>query len=253
MSSADRFFSYFILCPPFATRFQFAIKGPLSAFPDLLHDGCLAWGGAVFHARSNKSGFDNIDFVRSASGLRKLHSAALASTLTNGDLSAFVALGLALVTFDPITSGAATRTITCFTLSLVCTSSPGACVDPRLEPDMLYLVFMDTVECMLRRQLPVLRYRVRDPTLVHRLVGLCAPLLPITYNVCQIAFESRSRSPSPRHFCPAFFDYLSALVATWQPLPPPDFRTTFTSQETTCLLIQANVLRIAILLVLHRL
>lgn len=251
MSSAEHFLSYFILGPHFATRFQSAVEAPLAAHPNLLREGCLACAGAVFQARTHKSGFDNINFAHSAVGLRKLRSAAE----TNGDVGAFVALGLALATFDLITSGAATRTITRFTLSYICTSSQSTELiqEPRLESNILCLVFMDTVECLLRCELPVVQYQVRDPTLVHRLHGLCTPLLPIMYSVCRLAFDSRSRGLSPRHFNPALFDHLSAFLTSWQPQPPINFEATFSSQEVTCLLTQARVFRRAVSLALHRL
>lgn len=252
MSSVEAFLSYFILGPHFSSRFQSDVHAPLSSFPDLLREGCLACAGAVFQARTKKSGIDNVNFAHSAAGLRKLRC----TRVKNGNIGALVSLGLALATFDLLMSGAATRTITRFTLSLTCASSPSVesiWMDPNLESDILCLVFMDTVECMFHRELPVMRYWSQNASFVHRLFGLCGPLLSIMCDVCKLAFESQSRSLSPRQLCPAMFDHLYAVVASWQPQPPPNFEATFSSQEVTCLLTQASVFRAAVLLVLHRL
>jgi hypothetical protein len=244
MRSIDHFLNYFILGPYFSTHFQILVESRFSEFPDLVREGCLACAGAVFQARSQKSGFDDINFVRSAGGIRKLRRAHV----TERDAGAFSTLGLALTTFDLITSGTSAHTITQFTLSSIRPLYPSLWRDSNVESEILCLIFMDTVECLLRRQIPVLRYMVRDWSLVDRLMGLCAPLLPIMYDICQFAYESRTSSPVQRQF-----GYLNKLVASWQPQPPADLIDKFSPQEVTCLLGQANVFKAAISLALHRL
>ncbi|KAF2843053.1 hypothetical protein M501DRAFT_966056 [Patellaria atrata CBS 101060] len=249
MRSIDHFLSYFVLGPSFSTNFQSLVEIGLSEYRELVREGCLACAGAVFHARSKKSGFDNINFERSAVGLRKLRR----GNVTKRDTGAFLALGLTLATFDLITSGTSAHMITRFTLSLINLSHPSIWMDPCMQSEPLCLIFMDTVECLLRRQIPVIRYRVRDPYLVDRLIGLCSPLLPIMYDVCWLAYESRSRSSLLQQLSPNLFDDLNELVASWRPRPSPDLLSKFSSQEVTCMLTQARVLRMAVSLVLHRL
>lgn len=250
MGSMDHFQRYFILGPSFSDYFQSLGKRRFFEFPELVRESSLACAGAVFHARSKKSGFDDINFVRSAVGLRKLRTA----NVTKTDAGAFLTLGLTLTTFDLITSGTSAHAITRFTLSLVHPLYPLIYMDPGLDSEALCLIFMDTVESLLRRQIPVIRYRVQNALLVDRLVGLCATLLPIMYDVCQFAYESNHKSPSPaQESSSVTFDHLNKLVASWKPQPPPDLLTKFSSQEVICLLSHARVFRAAVSLVLHRL
>lgn len=111
---------------------------------------------------------------------------------------------------------------------------------------------MDTIECLVRCQISVIRYRVRDSNLVDRLVGLCPPLLPIMYDVCQFAYESKCRNLLPMELNLVLFNRLNELVASWQVQPPAEFLTKFSTQEVTCLLIRAYVFKAAISLLLHR-
>lgn len=144
MHNIDHFLKYFILGPYFSTHFQTLVEPRFSEFPDLVREGCLACAGAVFQARSRTLGFDDINFVRSAGGLRKLRRARV----TEKDAGAFLTLGLTLTTFDLITSGTAAHAITRFTLSSIHPLYPSLRIDSNMGSEIICLIFMDTVECL---------------------------------------------------------------------------------------------------------
>jgi len=249
MRSTEDFSTYFILVPTFSADFKSLGQARFSAFPDLIREGCLACAGAVLQARSQQSGFDDAHFARSAVGLRKLQS----RDGWREDVGAFLTLGLTLATFELITSGSSANGVVRFTLSSIRDLYSSIWLDDDLDSEILSLIFMDTIDCLLRRQVPVLRYRPRDCHLVHRLFGLCASLLPIMYEICQLAADARRRCQLPHQLNPILFDHLIELVASWQPQPPADLSSRFSPTEATCLLSQAEGFKTALFLVLHRL
>ncbi|OAL49789.1 hypothetical protein IQ07DRAFT_631794 [Pyrenochaeta sp. DS3sAY3a] len=251
MLDRDQFLQYFTLGQGFTENFRSLGYTRFCESKEFIHEGSLACAGAVFHARAKSTGFQDTHFARSAVGLRKLRGA----TVTKSEVAPCLTLGMSLATFELITSGKYVHSITRFTLSLVHPLYSFICGDPGLHSQALSLIFMDTLECLLRRRIPIIRYKECEVSVVDRLVGLCAPLLPIIHDICYYAYmmnESQMKGTQELHL--AELDRLVEMVTNWEPRPfPAEMAARLSAQEKIHLLSHARAFKKAITLVIHRL
>lgn len=127
-------------------------------------------------------------------------------------------------------------------------------LDPHTKPLVTFLVLLETMDCFVHRQKPTLRIQIREAESVDRHLGLCLPLLPYYYDLCEI---NHALSVNTDEKCLAriqhHLDGVQAAVDRWEPSQPDDFIEKFSSAEIVHLLAQAKVYRLAALLVSHRL
>lgn len=251
MRDRDQFLQYFTLGHGFTESFRSLGYMRFCEFKQFIHEGSLACAGAVFHARAKSTGFQDNHFARSAVGLRKLRSA----TVTMSEVAACLTLGMSLATFELITSGNYVYSITRFTLSLVHPLYSFVCDDPELHSQALSLIFMDTMECLLRRRIPIIRYKECEVSVVDRLVGLCAPLLPIIHDICYYAYTMKESQMKRIQEPPlAELDRLEEIVTNWEPRPfPAEMAARLSAQEKVDLLSHARAFKKAMALAIHRL
>lgn len=125
---------------------------------------------------------------------------------------------------------------------------------------LICLVGTETTICLLQCQVPSIRLREHDfENLVDRFIGVSASILSYMYDVCGLA-QLVHRSQCRRGNLLVDESISKALarmeekVEQWQPSVPKDFlEGHFTTTEVILMLTQAKVLRLAALLVVHRL
>lgn len=249
--SNQQFLRYFVHGINFVPSLGALVQKRALQYPELVQEGLLACAGAVFRCRSKMSGFDDVDMARSAVALRKLRYVPVAVE----NLEAILTLGNLLATYELLTSSQTAHAITRFTLSLI---QPVYYAQPNVEmlTELISLVFLDIVESLVRREIPIIKFRVEDLTVIDRFVGLCCPLLPILYELCEIGYTYGSGGPKNELEKTMLDEHIKSLdckLSAWRPTPPPGFTDTFNSKDSIFLLTQARVYRTAGLLILHRL
>lgn len=221
----------------------------LQSAPLLLQDPYRAVARVFLRTVTHQDPRHEAELSKCASALESLRKIQIRKA---EDVSSCLALGLSLMTFQRLISGASASTICRYTLSLVQPWYQTVWDDPRISMELTCLVLFDTVQSLFRRRVPVLRYRVRDPFMVDRNVGACASLLPLLYDLCvlgaSVCGEGHEHAPPNTSF-----GQLQRAIADWMPVFQEDTLRDFSDAETLLLMTQARLHRSAALLSLHRL
>ncbi|KAL2840077.1 hypothetical protein BJY01DRAFT_257510 [Aspergillus pseudoustus] len=224
------------------------IRGRIAEAPLLLLRPYVAVSRVFLRCHANEIPCSDTEWSSCASALQTLRNAQI---IKADDVASFLALGMSLVTFHRMISGISASTICRFTLSLI---RPHYYTDQIDEPDALELVclvFLDTTQSMFRARVPVIEYRVRDPSRVYQQAGLCGSLLPLLYQVCLLATAVKM---GEGHNIPSSsYNKIKRELHAWSPAISPSTLERFSSSETLLLAAQANLHRAAALLYLHRL
>ncbi|KAF7555399.1 hypothetical protein G7Z17_g2251 [Cylindrodendrum hubeiense] len=117
------------------------------------------------------------------------------------------------------------------------------------------LIIPELIHCLLHGTIPTLRFRpalASKPT-VDRYLGLCAPLLPYFYDLCELGNALSYADEDDVCQVLEALDPVESAVLSWQPQMPVGFCSDFTTLEVTHILCQAQVMRLAALLIIHRL
>ncbi|KAF2106386.1 hypothetical protein BDV96DRAFT_334562 [Lophiotrema nucula] len=191
-----------------------------------------------------------IGHKRAASAISALRSLG---SFSSGDLSAILMLSASAVTFALHISGSALA-ICRHSLHLIQPFySPTMDLDTDSLAFLVCLVHSETAECLLRCEVPTLRFEVPLRYTVDRFLGVAAPLLSHLHDICEISYNlSRATSVNNAETMRSL-DEIGLAVDHWQPSLPNDFMTRFEPAEVASMLAQANVHRWSILLIAHRL
>jgi hypothetical protein len=130
--------------------------------------------------------------------------------------------------------------------------------EPGQESDMRpwqgVLVLLETMECLVYRRKPTLRISPGATQNVDRHLGLCWPLLPFYYDLCDISYlQANTVDTCYLDYLQKQLDGIHNAIQVWQPSQPIGFINQFETAEVINLLTQARVYRLAGLLVSHRL
>ncbi|KAJ5280026.1 hypothetical protein N7478_005398 [Penicillium angulare] len=225
------------------------IRRRLEEAPTLLLHPYAAVTRVFLRCMANQAPCDDIDWSNCASALETLRNAHIT---TNDHVGSFLALGMSLVTFHRLISGASASSICRYTLSLIRPFYYSGHLNELENRELLSFIFLDTTQSLFRAQIPVIRYQVRDPYFVDQHAGLCGSLLPILYRICLLAQTVRTgdiqESPDPDHF-----ERLADELKAWAPHISQPVLGSFSDNEMMLLISQGNLHRTAALLILHRL
>ncbi|KIW16174.1 hypothetical protein PV08_06225 [Exophiala spinifera] len=212
LAQFSQVYDLFMLGPTFAEGFRAAIRRSFFSSPGLLKDIFEAMYSVVMRAKDRVRPYDEADIAVGAAALQKLRTVEVGNV---HDALAVNALGQTLAAFDLLTSCNDPSLILRYSLLSVAPWYGELSRDPALDPFTITSIFWDTVSCLLRREVPVLRYthctptpstfvcRERDhadadadaatpttaTTVIERSAGLCTTLLPILYDLCVASKE----------------------------------------------------------------
>ncbi|KAL4779595.1 hypothetical protein BJX76DRAFT_351690 [Aspergillus varians] len=237
----------------FATDFQRALDYCHQHSAHLLDDISLACASSLSWARFGLLPADQVDVRRGAASVAKLRNAVIAHT---HDALAVLMLGQALAAFDTLVSSRATISILRYSLSLARPWYPGILRNRLLEPIAIAPIFWDTIWCLLHREIPVIRPDGVREGVVDRVVGLCASLLPILYDLCVVSYDlASSPSQSQSQYHHQSLEAIEHRIQTWNPSSSitPSQEKTYTPLETLSMNTQASMYRTASLLLIHHL
>lgn len=261
----------FVLGPEHANSLLRHISVSLNTSPGALLKISLACSGR-FSSKFRLSPHPDTsrDYENCARAVQSLREMADATSIGAPGLVAMLALGLGIVTFDLFETGVYAHSICRNTLTLadrhlrLSGAYPGqeAAITGDLGANLVPLVIMDTYNCLVRRQVPVIRLQLGDAETVDKYIGVCWPLLPHLYDICCLSHRLSSLSPATpggqlgtdlRLDIGRELNAVETAVFSWRASIPPGTLGSSSAREIEILEIQAEVYRRAILLIIHRL
>lgn len=203
----------------------------------------------------------SIDFTRGAKCLEKL-------VQSNGslndveDAAVILLLGQILFVYNILISWPCTHLIIRNTLLTTRDWFPKMLMMPEWDAATLTPVFVDIIQCLVKRDLPVIRVDVSKRLVVDRFLGVSSSLLPRMYDICACSYrlKTHTSTPIPPRFSAEVqeedddvFSTVERQIISWGPVLPSNFFTQYTRVETTAMLAQASMYKAAALLLIHRL
>ncbi|KAL2813432.1 hypothetical protein BJX63DRAFT_432015 [Aspergillus granulosus] len=262
--STTHFIPHFIIGPSFARSMQYSLQTRFFGSSETLLEGFLACAGEFAHRSGlhvdNSSSPDSDsggrehkerNMTRSAHAIRKLRSLHPTDLAT---MATMLALGTSILTYDNLAALEGASMICRYLLSQVKSWYTRLVQTPEFDFELNCLIYLDTVECLIRREVPVLRLEIREEGVVDRYVGLVYSLLPVLYDVCMLGWEVKQTGGfGCGNGMLERWKGVRKKVASWQPSPPEGFMNMFTAKEVIAICTQANIYRQLGLLLLHRL
>ena len=171
------------------------------------------------------------------------------------DLPVSLALGVAILTFSLCVSGGETFTLARYALGLI---KPYYEMNVTLDSDersyLICLLLAETIGCLYKGDVPTLRYqRGQLGDAVDRYLGVSHSLLAPLYDLCETNHELSHHDGNDCFNTMSSLDSVEALVRRWEPTYPVDFLELYEHDEVVNICTQAKCLRLAILLIVHRL
>ncbi|RDW73594.1 hypothetical protein BP5796_07036 [Coleophoma crateriformis] len=250
----DFFIQHFVFGPSFASGMQSKLHVHFITWPTILRESFLACSAGFVRAHGKALESSEMELSLGATALQRLRTMTVNRP---AEVALVLSLGTALLTFELLTSSKHSHAIGQHTLSLLRPWYDSVALSPEMDMDVLCPLFLDTAHCLLKREVPVIRYHVRDTSIVDRYVGLSSTLLPFLYDVCILGHRSKhtvlpSNSELDEGLESNFLD-LEEIIQAWRPSPPVAFAHLFSNHEIILLLTHARVYQEAALLILHRL
>ncbi|KAJ5617871.1 hypothetical protein N7537_002985 [Penicillium hordei] len=119
---------------------------------------------------------------------------------------------------------------------------------------VMCLVSTETFECLIRSELPTIRVGERDRCdVVDRYIGISSSIFSHLYDLCETSQLMRLSGGRMDIDMVERLDAIQGSLERWKPSPPPDLIERFTQSEIVGMLAQAQVFRLAALLIAHRL
>ncbi|KAL2072580.1 hypothetical protein VTL71DRAFT_11923 [Oculimacula yallundae] len=242
-------YDLFMLGPSFAWGMRSAFQHSYLCSPLLLHDIIAVLWTTVKRARNNIDAWDQSDVARGAVSLGQLRTAHIANI---GDALAILALGQTLAAFDLLTSCNGSTSILRYSLTSISPWYEDVAKNPTLDPVIITSIFWDTLNCLVKREIPILKHVSRDSPIVDRLAGFVTPLLPMFYDLCVASEKFNDMSESITDVLLEDLERVQQEIFWWKPHPPSDLADNFSDQEILKMQAQASMYRTAALLFYHR-
>ena len=240
--------------PSFHSRHQRALITQLySALPQL-KDAFLSCAPVLASQQSAHlpDSMENFCYSRAAFAITSLRALRIHDRY---DVPVSLALGIVILTFGLCVSGGETFTFARYTLGLI---KPYYEMHGVFDDDetsyLICLVLAEAIGCLYRGEVPTLRFRcILEVDWVDRILGVSHPLLSQLYDICEINHKLCHPDSTVACKLTEDLDTVEAAVQTWEPTFPPHFHECYDRDEVVNIHAQAKGLRLAILLIAHRL
>ncbi|KAH8807315.1 hypothetical protein F5884DRAFT_674939 [Xylogone sp. PMI_703] len=242
-------YNIFMLGPTFAPTFRAAIQQSYICSPTLLHDVLTAIFTAIKRARYVVDPSDLSDVAKGARSLQTLRTARIGSAQ---DALPILVLGQTLAAFDFLTNCIGSSLILRYSLSSVQPWYEELLRNPTFDPVTVTPIFWDTISCLVKCEIPVVRFRPSKPHTVDRLAGLCTTLLPLFYDLCAANNKLKRLRASGVPVDITTIERIQKKLLSWTPKESQDITTTFSKEEILGMKTQALMYQTAGLLVAHR-
>ncbi|KAJ6091696.1 hypothetical protein N7467_003665 [Penicillium canescens] len=247
----------FMLGSSFIPESQKTVYAMLCLSAPTLTEGYLAFLGLMTsYQRSLVMRRGEPDMCKAAIGLQRLRSVKISHDY---DAACALFLGQTMYVFNVLTAPYSNTAHSIVRSALMSTKKwvPRLIQFPIMDTITMTPILIDTVECLIHREIPIIRLHPQRRIIVDRYAGLCATLLPHLYDICECShtlkrnvFEAGSESHS------AIYDRLDNIeeaLRYWRPKTPAHIFDNYGQHAVLAMVTQANVYRLAALLLIHRL
>lgn len=246
---------FYPVSPSFQAAEQRSLAAALPAALPILKHAYLAYAGALklLQPGTATEAEKSASLRYASSAMNTLRSLDVSSAQ---DAAVCLTLGasLALVVYSVVGVGVADICHYCLNTTNPFLGMWTRDVDPNIIPWQSVLVLLETMECLVYRRKPTLRVWIGALESVDRHLGLCLPLLPFYYDLCDTShLQANTTDTSYLAHLQKKLEGTRTAIQAWQPSQPDGFINRFETAEAVNLLAQARVYRLAGLLVSHRL
>lgn len=243
--------SQYVACPSFQAGQQQLFSAQFSAALPLLKDALLACAITLRQSRTEivtDTTFTVQYILKAMDVLRSL------PVLSSQDAVLCNALGGLLAFSISSAIGVGVPDICRHCLGTTTPFVETAVSDAQNDPWKSFLILLETMDCLVYRQKPILRIRVPLSAAVDCRLGLCLPLLPYYHDLCVISNSLINVTDvNVMARLQKQLDDIHCVVEPWQPSHLDQLVEQFDSTEMIHLLAQAKVYRLGALLLGHRL
>lgn len=260
LETAEGFFEAhrtFVIGRSFVDEFQTTVRRLFARSPQQLADAYYVALKLLTSRHAISRSLDSRDLTIGSRCLQRLMNES-SSIAHLEDAAVVLLLGQALLVYNTLIASPATQVITRGTLLSVKHWYPALIKQPYLDAVTLTPVLMDTIECLVRREVPVIRLSASNRCIVDRFLGVRSSLLPLLYELCERSYASKMNELW--RFTSSWdageddtYSEVERRIRGWSPNLPPCFFTTYSALEVSVMLAQARSYRIAALLIVHRL
>jgi hypothetical protein len=247
-------FERFLMGPTFYDVHRKMLVSHLQASTPVMIDAYLACANSWVVANDIETTQDcqRGSYQRAAAAMANLRSFQVSSP---ADVSQCLVLGASILTFALKLRVPDLSAICNGTLRLIAPVY-ASCSDPdQDELGFLTCMLMSELEqCLVQCRVPALRFtEPRGGAHVDRYVGLCVSLFAHFHSICEVSHAMSRACRDGSNGIAETIDSLVCSLQEWQPSVPDGFCDRFTATEVAHMLCQAQVLRMAGLLIIHRL
>lgn len=246
----------FMLGPSFAPESQKTVYTILCLSGPTLTEGYLAFLGMMTrYQRSLVLRQQEPDMVKAAKGLQRLRDVKITQDY---DAACTLFLGQTMYVFNVLTAPESSMAHSIVRSALMSTKAwiPRLIHFPIMDTILMTPLLIDTVECLVRREVPIIRLPSTDRIIVDRYAGVCATLLPLLYDLCVCSHTMRTGvlavGESPSGMYEQLAD-IERVILDWKPPNTPEILLKHGQYEVLAMMTQANAYRLAALLIIHRL
>ncbi|PVI03973.1 hypothetical protein DM02DRAFT_208085 [Periconia macrospinosa] len=240
----------FLIGETFADDFQKTLTVLFYHAPNILTHAYQATLGVMAIEHKPKKDIAAWDLTLGSQSLQSFRKLST-SSLDIEDAAVVLMLGQILLAYNTVLWIGATRTITRGTLLAVQHCYPGLRQRPEYDCVTINPVLIDIVDCLLRREVPVLRPPESTRCTVDRCCGVLSSLLPLLYDLCHCSYAVKTMCPGISAENP--YADIERRIKAWSPAYPPDFFKRYSPCETKTMMASASIYRQTALLVAHRL
>lgn len=260
LANKDSFYELhrrFMLGREYADEFQAAVLVLFNRSPHILSPAYYAvLGLAAFRSIYSRE-LHGFDWSKGADCIRCLRHASLFIADVE-DAAVFLMLGQLLLVYNHLVPSFCEQAIECGALLSAKDWYPALALRPELDSVTLCLVLVDTVKCLVARELPVMRLTAVDRCTFDRFIGACSSLLPLLYDLCERSYQVKMRiipqvCEQENSNASDPYEDIEKNISAWKPLRHEPRSSQHELLETDAALAQASLYRIAALLVIHRL
>lgn len=247
----------FTMGTPFLKVSQQTISTILSLSGPTLTEGYLAFLSLMSgHQRSLVMRPQQADMQKAAKGLQRLRNVSIRHDY---DAACALFLGQTMYVFNVVIAPYSNTAHSIIRNALLTTRDwfSRLLKYPIMDTIIISPVLIDTVEAVTHRELPIVRLPPTDRVIIDRYAGISATLLPLIYDIaeCGHALKVDKSEPQSEQRMAIWqkLAEIEALVQKWEPPNPPVLSVEFGQYEVLGMMTQANVYRLATLLLIHRL
>ncbi|KAI0145126.1 hypothetical protein GGR57DRAFT_507290 [Xylariaceae sp. FL1272] len=244
-------YTCFMIGPTFAPQFRSTLQLAYACSPGLLQDILTIFWTGIQEDTYKTSPTHQSNVEKGTAALRILRVARAARLQ---DAFAIMALTQSLAAFELLTHVTGSPLILQFSLSVVKPWYPELAMHAPFDPVIIGLILWDTVNCLIKRQLPIIKFRPRTCQPIDHVAGLCMTLMPLLYDLCVAGCVSDRESQCNNS--ETDLDAVSQIqqsILAWTPQLPPDAITSYSAQELIAMKTQASMYKMGALLAAHRL